>query len=1241
MKKILKRFCPTPVWLVLLHLKNSLGLIWAAFDYYKVYGFQETWRKVIIDLGRENNFNNKDLNSPLNIKDYVVSEPVELSGTELNIAVVVHVFYLDMMPEILKYLLFIPYRYSLYFTVSQENKHQLLEILKPFEVKHEIVICPDYGYDLTPFLDHLPHLKAKNIDVVCKIHTKKGTANLEKHVEGIANIWFSMLIGPLLGSAQTVKKIIKTFESHDDVGMIGPAALYKSAQKLMYDNEVPATKLIEVLDAHCDPAQEWGFFAGSMFWARMSVFQPVIGQQESLNRQLRDKGTMKTGSFSSVFHAMERVLGALPRMTGMRTALSFSVDTDNTSHAIYVPSDELQYCSPVGVGMSLQNEHYLVKNLERLHKKNGFDTEYYLENTPVCSKLKMEPFLHFLRYGVYLNQAPNRSFSPFSYWDENPDVLGKRFNPFVHYLSKGTFGRKSTSLLPENNYAEALQLIKKNRLFNAKYYLEENPDLYASGMKPLEHYCKYGWKEGRHPSLEFDAFWYQREYLSHAIAPVNPLLHYLMVGKSKGFKTEPCYAGSLSIQETSFPARPKRACLFAAYDPDGIIDESVVIFVRELSRHAEVYFLSDAMLQNGELEKLAPYVSGGWGIRHGEYDFGSYKRLAKYLVGWEKLSEYDEVLLVNDSSYLLRPLDDVFKKMDTKQCSWWGMQATKGMSHTKERKSNRFLEKIPMETVKQEMLQTFVEEPGCDFLIGSYFLAFRKSMMKNGELQDLLNSVKKERNKKAIILNNEVGLTRRLLCRGYGFDTYMDDLYPFHPVYSNHVFEMIKEGFPLFKRFFLSENHYHMSELWRWKERLLKLIPDLDLKPIEENLHRVVDAGKLYNNLHLQEVSRKLMSHGELVRADKKTPKDVNCWSFPVCAYDHLLTGNDRAVFEEIKNDQNIKKVILFRSKHIALDGKNVHVVPLESLEGQRYLLESGVIFIKHTVRENVTFPLDPKLHKFINLWHGIPLKRIGVASLDLQGKLPKIIEEHKKLHCVIASSEIDRKAMTEGFYPLTSDDVWVTGLPRNDFILRKQGLLPEDFQRQMQKLDAMLTGKKFILFAPTFRNNQEEDSFNFSGADTEKLHTYLEENNIILGVREHMAAKGQSYVESLRGPSVINVGAALFPNIEVLYRKAEFLITDYSSCFIDFMLTGRAMISFAYDYENYKNSERGLFYDLEDVFPGAICHDFEALMQGIDAAMKAELSEPSEEYQAKRKMFFDYLDDRNAARLVARVVAE
>ena len=162
----------------------------------------------------------------------------------------------------------------------------------------------------------------------------------------------------------------------------------------------------------------------------------------------------------------------------------------------------------------------------------------------------------------------------------------------------------------------------------------------------------------------------------------------------------------------------------------------------------DVYFLSDVILQHGELEKLTPYVKGAWGIRHGEYDFGSYKRLAKYLVGWDIIAKYDELLLVNDSSYLLRPLDEVFAKMDAKACSWWGMQATKGISATKELKSNKFPEKIPMETVKAELLKSYEDDSQYDFLIGSYFLAYRKPVLESGDLQNTLDRVRKERNKK-------------------------------------------------------------------------------------------------------------------------------------------------------------------------------------------------------------------------------------------------------------------------------------------------------------------------------------------------------------------------------------------------------------------------------------------------------------------------------------------------------------
>ena len=57
---------------------------------------------------------------------------------------------------------------------------------------------------------------------------------------------------------------------------------------------------------------------------------------------------------------------------------------------------------------------------------------------------------------------------------------------------------------------------------------------------------------------------------------------------------------------------------------------------------------------------------------------------------------------------------------------------------------------------------------------------------------------------------------------------------------------------------------------------------------------------------------------------------------------------------------------------------------------------------------------------------------------------------------------------MTAGFYPLTYHDVWLTGLPRHDFILKKENELPEAFQNDLNKITDILNGRKFILYTPT-----------------------------------------------------------------------------------------------------------------------------------------------------------------------------
>ncbi len=71
---------------------------------------------------------------------------------------------------------------------------------------------------------------------------------------------------------------------------------------------------------------------------------------------------------------------------------------------------------------------------------------------------------------------------------------------------------------------------KERLLVDDDWYLEQYPDVKASGMDPYQHFMRFGVKEGRNPNAFFDTKWYLNEYLDVARAGKNPLSHYLKYG---------------------------------------------------------------------------------------------------------------------------------------------------------------------------------------------------------------------------------------------------------------------------------------------------------------------------------------------------------------------------------------------------------------------------------------------------------------------------------------------------------------------------------------------------------------------------------------------------------------------------------------------------------------------------------------------------------------------------------------
>lgn len=759
---------------------------------------------------------------------------------------------------------------------------------------------------------------------------------------------------------------------------------------------------------------------------------------------------------------------------------------------------------------------------------------------------------------------------------------------------------------------------------------------------PVRHLCATGWRMVFNPRPGFDVWWYWFEHLDPEIEQVNPLLHYLLVGRRAGLSTMPPILDIRAGESLAAGGRPvRRACLFAGYDQDGVVDDYVVDYVRELARHADVYYLADSTMPSQELDKLASHTKGAWSIRHGLYDFGSWSMLAGDLIGWDALRAYDEVLLVNDSAYLLRPLDDVFARMDLESCDWWGLHPTK-RTYARDTGADRSL---PLSEALTRWRAVDEMNPVDHLHLSSYFLAFRRPVLDDPGFRRRIESVTSQLTKPRVILKYELGLSRYLLAEGYRPGALIDDLYPYLPVYTPDYWELLGRGFPVLKRNLLSDNLRLMPDLARWKEMVLARVPDAPVESFERNLLRVTGDDQRYRSFAIRgNADGTIDYHRPLTWErfrieDRWAPKFDHWWAFPVCAYDHNLGGNERAVFESVRDDPSIKKIILTRSRRVDLGGENVEVVPLISPEGQHYLARARQIFVKHGPNVNAHWPISPITHNFINLWHGIPLKRFGSASAeitqDLEGSFRR---NNSRCRAVITSSKIDTLAMTTAFWPLSYPDMWNTGLPRNDFVLCRPERLPADLRAAEARLRDEVASRRLVLFLPTFKDNQADAYYRFAPEELDRLSDWMARHNAVLGVREHMADKARTYWHQLAPLGSIDISNRRFPDLEVLYRVADGLISDYSSCLVDFLVTGKPVASFAYDLDRYSHRERGLFHDLTKVLPGPVCKSFDELEVALDGLLVSPSADQTEEYEWRRRIFFDHIDDRSAQRVIDRV---
>lgn len=78
-----------------------------------------------------------------------------------------------------------------------------------------------------------------------------------------------------------------------------------------------------------------------------------------------------------------------------------------------------------------------IREMELLRTDDLFDPEWYATTYPDVAQFRLDPYLHYVRYGVRQRRNPGPRFDALRYESENPDVTATHMNPVIHYITIG------------------------------------------------------------------------------------------------------------------------------------------------------------------------------------------------------------------------------------------------------------------------------------------------------------------------------------------------------------------------------------------------------------------------------------------------------------------------------------------------------------------------------------------------------------------------------------------------------------------------------------------------------------------------------------------------------------------------------------------------------------------------------------------------------------------------------------
>lgn len=258
-------------------------------------------------------------------------------------------------------------------------------------------------------------------------------------------------------------------------------------------------------------------------------------------------------------------------------------------------------------------------------------------------------------------------------------------------------------------------------------------------------------------------------------------------------------------------------------------------------------------------------------------------------------------------------------------------------------------------------------------------------------------------------------------------------------------------------------------------------------------------------------------------------------------------------------------------------DFHDVNYVIRESIEYLKLLATAKYLF------NDNSFPpyfIKKPEQIYLNTWHGTPLKILGRQDIKNSSSFANVQKNYLMADYGLFPNKYTRDIFLEDYSlkNIVKQKILLADYPRNTAFFNTA--LKNDIKAKYS-----LNNKQVFAYLPTWRGSSRNANIQKQKNIVSQYLSQIDQkltDNQVLYVNLHFLIGNEIDMSKYKHVKI-------FPSEYETYdflNVCDVLITDYSSVFFDYAITGKKIILFTYDLEEYI-AERGMYFPIEDLpFP-------------------------------------------------------